>query len=79
MCNQIREEKARTGNLFVIADKVRTICRNVSVTDLNKDDHLDILKNNLEKLYVNYYRHQLILLGKNLSHFKDPLKPNSLI
>ena len=52
MCNRLSEETARTGNLLSLPDKVRNSCRNISITDLNKDDGLDTLINNLERLYL---------------------------
>ena len=76
MCNRLSEETARTGNLLSLPDKVRNSCRNISITDLNKDDGLDTLINNLERLYLKkkIKKHWLILLMKSLSHFKGPLK-----
>ena len=35
-----------------LPDKVRNSCGNISVTSLNKDDSLDTLISNLERLYV---------------------------
>ena len=57
-----------------IPNKVRNNCANIGVTNLNKDDGLDTLINDLERLYVKDKKHQLILLMESLSHFKDPLK-----
>ena len=59
-------------------DKVRNNCANISVTNLNKDDGLDTLINDLERLYVKDKKHQLILLMESLSHFKDLLKQTLL-
>ena len=47
-------EKKQQGPVIDLSlpDKIRNSCRNVSVTDLNKDDGLDSPMNNLEGSYV---------------------------
>ena len=47
-------EKKHQGPVIYLSlpDKVRNSCRNISITDLGKDNGLDTLINNLERLYL---------------------------
>ena len=69
-------EKKQQGPVIYLSlpEKVRNSCKNITITDLNKDGSLDTLINNLERCYLKDKKHRLILLMKSLSHFKDQLK-----
>ena len=47
-------EKKQQGPIIYLSlpDKIRNSCRDVTVSELNKDDGLNLLINKLEKLYV---------------------------
>ena len=68
-------EKKQQGPVIYLSlpDKVRNSCRNIVITDLNKDNGLDTLINNLERLYLKDKK-ALAYLMKSLIHLKDPLK-----
>ena len=68
-------EKKHQGPVIYLSlpDKVRNSCRNISITDLGKDNGLDTLINNLERLYLKDKKASAYLM-KSLIHLKDPLK-----
>ena len=59
-----------------LSDKVGNRCRNISVTDLNKEDGLDILINNLERLYVKDKKASAYLAYEQFESFQRPTEMN---
>ena len=56
--------------------KVRNSCRNISISDLNKDDGLDTLINNLERLYLKDRKASAYLAYEKFESFQRPTEIN---
>ena len=61
---------------MLLPDKVRNSSRNISVTDLNKDDSLDTLINNLERLCVKDKKTLTYLAYEKFESFQRPTEVN---
>ena len=59
-----------------LPDKVRNSCRNISITNLNKDDGLDTLINNLERLYLKDKKALAYLAYEKFESFQRPTEMN---
>ena len=59
-----------------LSDKVWNSCRNVIVTDLNKDDGLDTLINNLERHYAKDEKASAYLAYEKFESFQRPTEMN---
>ena len=59
-----------------LPDKVRNSCRNISITDLNKDCGLDTLINNLERLYLKDKKAPAYLAYEKFESFQRPTEMN---
>ena len=59
-----------------LLEKIRSSCRNVSIADLNKDNGLDILINNLERLYAKNKKASAYLAYEKPESFKRPPEMN---
>ena len=71
------EKKQQRPVIYLsLSDKVGNSCRNISVTDLNKDDGLDVLINNLERLYVKDKKASAYLAYEQFESFQRPTEMN---
>ena len=59
-----------------LPDKVRNSIRNISITDLNKDDCLDTLINNFERLYLKDKKALAYLAYEKFESFQRPTEMN---
>ena len=71
-------EKKQKGLVIYLLfpDKVRNSCRNISITDLNKDDGLDTLINYLDRLYLKDKKASAYLAYEKLDLFQRPTEMN---
>ena len=71
-------EKKQQGPVIYLSlpDKVRNSCRNISITNLNKDDGLDTLINNLERLYLKDKKALAYLAYEKFESFQRPTEMN---
>ena len=71
-------EKKQQGPVIYLSlpDNVRNSCRNISITDLNKDDGLDTLINNLERLYLKDKKALAYLAYEKFESFQRPTELN---
>ena len=71
-------EKKQQGPVIylLLPDKVRNSSRNISITDLNKDDSLDTLINNLERLCVKDKKTLTYLAYEKFESFQRPTEVN---
>ena len=59
-----------------LLDKLRNSCRNISITDLNKDEGLDTLTNKSERLFVKDKKASACLAYEKFESFQKPTEMN---
>ena len=75
MCNWFREKATRTFYLS-LPQKIRNSCRDVTVSEFNKDDSLNLLINKVEKLYVKDSKASAYLAYEKFESFQHPTDMN---
>ena len=76
MCDWL--EKKQQGPIIYISlpDKIRNSCRDVTVSELNKDEGLNLLINKLAKLYVKDTKASAYLAYEKFESFQHPTNMN---
>ena len=71
-------EKKQQGPVIDLSlpDKIRNSCGDVTVSELNKDDGLNLLINKLEKLYVKDSKASAYLAYEKFESFQRPTDMN---
>ena len=71
------EKKQQQPVIYLsLLDKLRNSCRNISITDLNKDEGLDTLINKSERLFVKDKKASACLAYEKFESFQRPTEMN---
>ena len=76
ICDWFRKKQQGPVTYLSLPDKIRNSCRDVTVSELNKDDGLNLLINKLEKLYVKDSKASAYLAYEKFESFQCPTDMN---